>query len=124
VAVETAGVSPAEVGRADAEPVGAEDADPDGDGAAGAARRGVEEGGVVVPLVVVEGRVGGELVAGDVEVAAARPVVLEVGEGRGSPGPASRGTAGARESGWGHRRRRLGFAGGRRGRGGGGRRWG
>ena len=72
----------AEVDRAGAEPVGAEDADPDGGGAAGAARRGVEEGGAVVPLVVVEGRVGGELLAGDVKVAAARPVVPEVGDGQ------------------------------------------
>lgn len=81
VAVESAGVAAAEVDGPGAEPVRAEDADPDGGGAAGAERRRVKEGGAVVPLVVVVGRVGGELVADDVQVAAARPVVPEVGHG-------------------------------------------
>ena len=81
MAVESTGVTAAEVDGARAEPVGAEDADPDGGGAAGAARRGVEEGGTIVPLVVIVGRVGGKLVADDVQVAAARPVVPEVGHG-------------------------------------------
>ena len=81
MAVESAGVAAAEVDGARPEPVGAENAHPDGGGAAGAARRRVEERGAVVPLVIVVGRVGGELVADDVQVAAARPVVPEVGHG-------------------------------------------
>lgn len=78
VAVEAVGGVAAEVDGARDEPVWGQDADADGGGAAGAAGRGVEEGGAVVPLVVVEGLVGGELVADDVEVAAPRPVVPQV----------------------------------------------
>ena len=78
VAVEAVGGVAAEVDGARDEPVWGQAADADGGGAAGAARRGVEEGGAVVPLVVVEGLVGGELVVDDVEVAAPRPVVPQV----------------------------------------------
>lgn len=66
-----------EVGGA-VEPVGAEDADPDLDGAAGTRGvEGVKERGAVVPLEVVKGRAV-ELVAHDVEVASTGPVVPEV----------------------------------------------
>lgn len=83
VAEESVDVLLAEVGGA-AEPVGTEDADVELRGAAGeGGGEGVEEGGAVVPLEVVE-RGAAQLVLDDVEVAAVGPVVPEVDHGEGA----------------------------------------
>lgn len=68
------------------EPIRAEDADVEVDGAAFAGGvEGVKEGGAIVPLEVVEGEAdGGELVLDDVEIAAIGPIVPEIDEGEGA----------------------------------------
>lgn len=76
VAVESVDGLAAEVGGA-GEPVGRQETHGEQDGAAG--RRVEVEGGAVGPLHVVR-RVAGELVADQVQVASARPVVVEVDE--------------------------------------------